>query len=169
MRAQAATFGAAQRTLLKDVAASVLPQSLGRRGTDAVADQFLRWLANYRAAVTTETGYGNTRIQMTPPSPAERYLIELVALDRRARERGQTFASLELTQRQALITESLGDDGPEQMPIRPGGQHVAADLMTFYFRSSDAIDRCYRAAIRRYDCRSLSGVGEPPRSLAGLA
>ena len=167
--AQATSVDAAQGAMLKEVAASVLPESLGRERTDAVADLFLRWLMNYRAGVSMDNGYGATRVQRIPPSPAARYQTELAALEASARALGRTFASLTLPEQRLLIEAALGSEPTEQMPNRPGSQHVALDLMTFYFRSSDATDRCYRAAIRRYDCRGLNNVGEPPRPLGGIA
>jgi hypothetical protein len=52
------------------------------------------------------------------------------------------------------------------LPRTPDGRHVAADLMAFYFRSSDGNDLCYRAAIGRDQCRGLKGSDNPPAMLA---
>jgi len=165
LRAQAVAFAEEQRAMLEAVAAAVLPESLGRAGTDEVAHQFVRWLANYRPDVPMDNGYGQTRQQQTPPSPAERYAAELDALDLSARAQGQAFASLAVAHRRALVETALLNGQVDQLPNRPGSQHIAADLMAFYFRGSEASDRCYRAAIQRYDCRGLEDADQPPPPL----
>jgi hypothetical protein len=48
------------------------------------------------------------------------------------------------------------------MPARPAGRHVVADLMTFYYRSAEATDLCYQAAIHRFECRGLEDSTQPP-------
>ena len=55
------------------------------------------------------------------------------------------------------------------LPRTPDGRHVAADLMAFYFRSSDANDLCYRAAIGRDQCRGLENSEQAPAPLKGQA
>ena len=68
----------------------------------------------------------------------------------RWRPNGDVAAALE----QAKVT---------QLPQTPDGKHVASDLMTFYFRSSEANDLCYRAHIGRDECRGLAGSEQEPR------
>jgi hypothetical protein len=55
----------------------------------------------------------------------------------------------------------------EDLPERPEGRHVAADLMAFFFRSSEANDLCYRAAIGRDTCRGLVDSDRAPEQLPG--
>jgi hypothetical protein len=165
LRTQPRVISATHLAMLNELAAAVLPESLSRTETDAVVEQFLRWLTNYRAGAVLETGYGHTRQQELPPSPAERYAHELDQLERAARSRGQALGSLSLADRRDLIGMALAAAGVEQLPTRAGHQHVAGDLMAFYFRGSDALDRCYGAAIRRYDCRGLDDAAQPPRPL----
>ncbi len=65
---------------LKELAAVVLPASLGRKATDAVADQFVRWVREYKPGAEMGPGYGNTRIRRTPASPAATYMAQLEQL-----------------------------------------------------------------------------------------
>jgi hypothetical protein len=65
---------------LTDLAATVLPESLGRAKTDAIALQFERWVQEYRAGAEMQTGYGTTRVRYKPASPAPSYLEQLEQL-----------------------------------------------------------------------------------------
>ena len=51
------------------------------------------------------------------------------------------------------------------LPARPNGQHVVADLMAFYFRSSEANDDCYSALINREVCRPIAITTRKPAPL----
>jgi hypothetical protein len=166
LRAQATAFAKDHAAMLKDIAAAVLPESLGRRGTDEAADQFLRWIRNYRAGVAMDTGYGNPRPRKTPPLALDKYTAQLHELDRQARARGAAFGALSLADRRALIEAALHEANVDQLPARPAGQHIAADLMGFYFRSADATDLCYGVSIRRYDCRGLADSTKAPDPVA---
>ena len=77
LRAQTASFPGKHESTLKELAATVLPESLGRAGTDSVALQFVRWVQEYRAGAEMQTGYGATRIRYKPASPAATYLEQL--------------------------------------------------------------------------------------------
>jgi len=52
------------------------------------------------------------------------------------------------------------------LPPRPSGQHVVADLMAFYFRSSEANDDCYHALINREVCRPIAVTIRKPEPKA---
>lgn len=69
----------------------------------------------------------------------------------------------------AAVEAALDQAGIKELPRQPDGRNVIADLMSFYFHSSDANDLCYRAAIRREDCRGLPGSDNPPPPLKGRA
>lgn len=163
----AAPFGDADRTTLLALAEVVLPSELGASGRGRVVDDFVRWIRGYRAGADMDHGYGFTRMRTTPASPAAGYPAALDALDRAARARGAAFASLPVDARRAIVERALADAKIERLPPRPSGGHVAADLMAFYFNSSDANDLCYRAAIERDACRGLPGSEEPPEPLTG--
>jgi hypothetical protein len=160
--AQAADFPANQNDTLRALAAVVLPAELGARGIDRTADAFVQWVRGYRAAAEMDHGYGNTRLRMKGPSPAAAYLRHLEAL-RPAVLSGDADAH-----RQAVIS-ALEQAKITDLPRTPDGRHVAADLMAFYFRSSEANDLCYRAAIGRDLCRGLENSEQAPAPLEGRA
>jgi hypothetical protein len=153
--AQTATFPGKRAGALHDLAALVLPESLGRKATDAIADRFAKWVREYKPGAELEPGYGNPRLRFQASSPAPVYLTQLESLDRLApaARRSRVEAALE----EAKVTE---------LPPVPDGKHVASDLMSFYLFSSAANDLCYRAAIRKYECRGLGGSEKPPPPLS---
>jgi hypothetical protein len=95
---------------------------------------------------------------LKPASPAPGYLRQLADL-RAALLKGDA------EQRRAAVRAALEQAKVNDLPRTPGSQHVAADLMAFYFRGSDANDLCYRAAIGRDRCRGLKGSDNPPPPL----
>jgi hypothetical protein len=103
-------------------------------------------------------GYGFTRLRTKPPSPAAVYMRQLEAL--RA-----SLLSGDVPARQQAVEAALEEAKLTDLPRTPDGRHVAADLMSFYFRSSDANDLCYRVAIGRDLCRGLRGSDSPPPPL----
>jgi hypothetical protein len=148
---QAPAFPGSQSTTLKNLAAIVLPTGLGREGTDRIATRFERYVQDYRPGADTEHGYGFTRVRPKPPSPASEYLRQLAALP------------VPLTKE--AVEASLEALQIKDLPRLPDGKSVIADLMSFYFRSADANDLCYRAAIQRETCRGLAGSSKPPKEL----
>jgi hypothetical protein len=149
--AQAATFPGAQAGSLRALARIVLPSELGIAKIDAAAENFADWVRDYRAGAEMEHGYGFTRLRNKPPSPAPVYLRQLAAL-------GSAVTA-------EAVAAALDEAKIADLPRTPEGRHVAADLMAFYFRSSDANDLCYRAAIGRDQCRGLAGSERPPEAL----
>jgi hypothetical protein len=69
MWAQTATFPGTREGALKELAATVLPASLGRAGTDGITEQFIRWVREYRAGAEMQAGYGYPRLRSTAESP----------------------------------------------------------------------------------------------------
>jgi hypothetical protein len=151
---------------LRSLAPVVLPTALGRRGIELVTDRFLAWLAGYRPGVVMEHGYGRPRVRRTPDSPAPRYVEQLNALqDASAQQHRQAFSRLPAEAKLGLIEAAFKAAGIDTLPGIPNGRHVVADLMAFYFQSSEANDHCYQAAIGRETCRPLSQVTARPRPL----
>ncbi len=166
--AQSPALPAASLTTLRALAPIVLPRSIGRRNVEAATERFVAWLDGYRAGVVTEHGYGHPRFRRTAESPAAKYGAQLTALEEAAeRQHHQPFARLDPALKVALIEAALRDAKVDSLPGRPNGQHVAADLMAFYFDSSEANDVCYQAQIGRETCRPISRVTARPRPLAG--
>ncbi len=159
LRAQTTSFPGKHDSTLKELAATVLPESLGRAGTDAVAVQFIRWVREYRAGAEMQTGYGSTRIRYKPASPAASYLQQLDQLSSGA------LAQSGMAERRQKIAETLRAANIKDLPFVPDGAHIAADLMTFYFQSSEAADLAYQAAIGKDKCRTLRNSESVPGAL----
>lgn len=156
--AQTAAFPDTQSDVLRSLAGVILPSELGAQGLDRVTADFGRWVREYRPGAEMGHGYGFTRTRSTPPSPAPAYLQQLAALH-------DALLGGDAASRRAAVLAALAQAKVTDLPGTPSGQHVAADLMAFYFRCSDANDLCYRAAIGRDQCRGLKGSDNPPAPL----
>jgi hypothetical protein len=152
--------------LLREIAPTILPTSLGAAKTTAVVDAFVAWTRGYREGVAMTHGYGHPRVQKTGASPVPGYGLQLGALERAARAKGARWPALAQETRRALLDEAFTAAGVRNLPPRPLGQHVVADLMAFYFRSSEANDDCYRALINREVCRPIEVTIRKPAPLA---
>src|SRR3954468_20270942 len=73
---------------LYEIAATVLPESLGVIHVRAVADKFVAWVHGYREGVALSHGYGHPRLQRSGPSPVPTYVTQLAALAAEAASRG---------------------------------------------------------------------------------
>jgi hypothetical protein len=164
--AQPRALTAENIAVLHDAALAVLPAELGPDRIRSTVDRFVAWTAGYREGVATAHGYGHPRLQKTGPSPVPAYNLQLAALDTDARARGGRFSSLDPETRRALIDAAFTKAGVRNLPPRPSGQHVIADLMALYFRSSEANDDCYRAMIQREVCRPIQITTRPPERIA---
>ena len=153
--AQTTSFPGNYGNTLRGLAAAVLPSELGRAGTDQVAAKFEQWVRDYRPGAILEPGYGFPRLRSKAPTPASTYVGQLAAL------------KVPITA--ADVEAALEKSNIKDLPRSPDGRHVITDLMAFYFHGSDANDLCYRAAIRREDCRGLQGSDNPPPPLSGTA
>ena len=158
--AQTAGFPGKHGDVLRELAAVVLPGSLGREGAGRVVQKFERWVREYKAGADLDHGYGVTRLRYQPASPAPAYLSQLEAL------RAPLLSADADAKRQA-IEAALQQAKVSELPGIPNGKHIISDLMSFYFHSSEANDLCYRAAIERYRCRGLEGSQNPPPPLKG--
>ena len=158
-------FGADAVASLRRIGRAVLPGELGVRGVDQQVEHFALWVRAYREGAELEHGYGRPRIRYAPPSPVNAYLLQLREIDAAARTRGSSFDLLDRDAQRAILDASFKAAGVEELPARPTGRHVVADLMAYYFRSSPANDLAYRALIGREQCRPITFVVERPRSL----
>src|SRR5258708_37502236 len=75
--AQTVTFPGSHEGTLQQLASTVLPASLGRAGTDAVAAQFTRWVREYPAGAEMSPCYGSPRVRYKPASPAGGLLLPM--------------------------------------------------------------------------------------------
>jgi hypothetical protein len=141
---------------LRQIAPTVLPSSLGATRTAAVVDKFAAWTRGYREGVPLAHGYGHPRLVRSGPSPAPGYIAQLAAIDAEARATGGQWSTIGQETRRAILDRAFTKAGVRGLPPRPAGQHVVADLMAFYFRSSEANDDCYNANINREVCRPIA-------------
>jgi hypothetical protein len=151
---------------LHDIASTVLPSTLGAARVRAITDKFVAWTRGYREGVALEHGYGHPRLQKSGPSPVPGYVAQLAELDGQARARGGRWTALDLETRRSLLDAAIAKAGVRNLPGRPAGQHVVADLMAFYFRSSEANDDCYAAQIQREVCRPIQITTRKPEPKA---
>jgi hypothetical protein len=151
--------------LLRDVAATVLPSAIGRKGQDEAVDNFLRWIRDYKEGVPLAHGYGEPRLVKSGPSPAAGYRQQVDALQAAAKARGGRFGALSLDARRALLDDAFTAAEVRNLPGRPDGKHVVADLMAHYFRSSAANDLCYNARIGRQTYRAIRVTTVRPQPL----
>jgi len=167
LRAQAEGLAAAHVFVLRGVATAVLPSAIGAKGQDGAVDNFLPWLRDYQEGVPLSHGYGEPRLVKTGPSPAPRYAQQIAALQAAAKARGGRFGALPLDDRRALLDEAFTSADVRNLPGRPDGKHVVADLMAHYFRSSAANDLCYNARIGRNTYRAIRVTTVRPQPLNG--
>jgi hypothetical protein len=149
---------------LREVAPTVLPHELGAVRINAVVDKFVAWTRGYREGVPLAHGYGHPRLLRSGPTPAATYVAQLAALESDARDKGGRWSALDLEARRAILDAAFAKAGIRNIPPRPAGQHVVADLMALYFRSSDANDDCYKALINREVCRPIAITTRRPEA-----
>lgn len=154
-----------QVAVLRDAAATVLPASIGNKGQNDAVDNFLRWIREYKEGVALSHGYGEPRLVRSGPSPAPAYTRQLIALQRDAQSRGGRFGALPLETRRQLLDAAFKTADVRNLPGRPDGKHVVADLMAHYFRSSEANDVCYNARIGRNTYRAIRVTTVRPQPL----
>ena len=80
-------LSADQVFVLRDVAATVLPSAIGRKGQDEAVDNFLRWIRDYKEGVPLSHRYGEPRLVKSGPSPAPGYAAHIAALQAAAKAR----------------------------------------------------------------------------------
>jgi hypothetical protein len=83
------------------------------------------------------------------------------------RQRGGRFGILPLESRRLILDDAFKAASVQNLPGRPDGKRVVADLMAHYFRSSAANDLCYAARIGRHTNRAIQITTVRPRPLAG--
>lgn len=148
--------------VLHEIAPTVLPTSLDVAHVRGIADTFVAWTRGYREGVALTHGYGHPRLQKSGASPVPGYVSQLTALGAEARAKGGRWSTLDADTRRSLLDAAFTKAGVRNLPARPIGQHVVADLMAFYFRSSEANDACYHALINREVCRPIAITTRTP-------
>jgi hypothetical protein len=154
-------------TVLRDIAATVLPSAIGDKGRQDAVDNFLRWMRDYKEGVALSHGYGEPRLVKSGPSPVPGYSKQILALQQAAQSRGGRFGALPIAVRRELLDAAFIAADVRNLPGRPDGKHVVADLMAHYFRSSAANDLCYNARIGRNTYRAIGVTTTRPQPLNG--
>ncbi len=167
--AQVGDLTADQVFVLRDIAGTVLPSAIGRKGQDAAVDGFLTWIREYKEGVALSHGYGEPRLVKSGPTPAPGYATQIAALQQAAQSRGGRFGALPLEVRRELLDAAFKAADLRNLPGRPDGKHVVADLMAHYFRSSGANDLCYNARIGRNTYRAIRVTTVRPAPLRSIA
>ena len=165
MRAAASGLSAENMQTLSAIGAVVLPTPRGGQQKDDITRRFTDWLNSYQAGADAGYGYGFPRPQVLPASPVVRYPEQLSQLETAAAAKGASFAKLNLSDQKEIIATALKQSKITSLPARPNGKHVAADLMSFFYNSSDGEDCLYDAAIKRQDCRGLATSAQRPARL----
>lgn len=137
---------------LHELAMVVLPPSLGRERTGKIADGFAQWLRDYKPGAQIASGYGHPRTQVIGPNPSAHYPEQINAL-------GSPMTK-------DAVEKALAEAGIDRIPQRPNGKHIAADLLAYFYGSSDGEDFLYGAAIKRDDCRGLGDSGKRPAKIS---
>ena len=143
------------------------PSTLGAAaGRAAIADKFVAWTRGYREGVALAHGYGHPRLQKSGPSPVPGYVVAAGRARGGGAREGRPLVRARSARRGARCsTPRSRRPASAGLPPRPIGQHVVADLMAFYFRSSEANDDCYNALINREVCRPIAITTRKPEPL----
>lgn len=165
-RAQGRALSQGDRGLIAAIGEVVLPSTLGTAGRAKAVAAFTQWLDGYKAGVPMSYGYGDLRYAVVPPSPLPRYLSQFTRLQELSKAKGSKFEALSATDRKAVVEAALLEAKVTGLPERPDGQHVASDLMSHFYNSTDGNDFLFRASIRVSECRGLDGSADRPASIA---
>src|SRR5579863_664316 len=93
-RAQASGLTDAEAPAIIELAAVVLPESLGRTRIDEIAKQFVRWTQGYKPGADAGYGYGFPILQVLGANPATSYPGQLNQLESAAITKGGSFVAL---------------------------------------------------------------------------
>ena len=165
LHAQSITLPAESVAMLRALAPVLLPSILRPAGHEKVVNDFVQWLASYRAGAERSWGYGSPRRTGTPVIEPARYAAQLADLATRARNGGAAFTDLPIESRRELTIAWLEATMKGELPSSPNGANVVADFMSFFYSSGPAHDLAYGANIRRATCRGLAGSAARPTSV----
>jgi hypothetical protein len=166
-RAQAQSLSKDNRELVSAIAEVVLPSGLGADGRDKAVEAFVKWLDGYKAGVPMSFGYGGQlKYEVVPPSPLLRYPTQFNRLQELSKAKGSSFSALAPADRKAVVEAALLEAKVTKLPPRPDGQHVASDLISHFYSSSDGNDFLFNASIRVSECRGLGSSAARPVSIS---
>lgn len=164
-RGQAVALSRDNRELVAAIGEVVLPSTLGSDGRAKAVEAFAKWLDGYKAGVPMSYGYGGQlKYEVVPPSPLLRYPSQLMRLQQLSKVKGSIFTALSPGDRKAVVETALLEAKVTQLPERPDGRHIASDLMSHFYSSSDGTDFLFNASIRVSECRGLDTSADRPVS-----
>jgi hypothetical protein len=142
---------------------AILPTELTEPEARRVVAGFRRWLEEYKEGAEVNHAYGSSRLSVTGPTPATRWMPQLDALEAAAqRMHGRGFVALSADQRRVLVREALASERVNGIQAPDRANHVASALLGYFFTSSRATDLCYLAPIGRNTCRPLTKSSQRP-------
>jgi hypothetical protein len=164
-RVKAGALSQDDRELIAAIGEVVLPSSLGAQGRDKAVEAFANWLDGYKAGVPMSYGYGQLKYAVVPPSPSLRYPSQIRRLQQLSKAKGSGFSALSAADRKAVVEAALLEAKVTRLPDRPDGQHIASDLMSHFYNSSEGNDFLFKASIRVSTCRGLDTSADRPVSI----
>jgi hypothetical protein len=166
VRAQVAALSRDNRELVAAIGEVVLPSTLGADGRAKAVEAFAKWLDGYKAGVPMSYGYGGQlKYEVVPPSPLLRYPSQFTRLQQLSKAKGSIFTALSPADRKAVVEAALLEAKVIELPGRPDGRHIASDLMSHFYSSSDGNDFLFKASIRVSECRGLDTSADRPVSI----
>lgn len=150
---------------LEAVGRVVLPKSaLGDEGVQRVVRGFVSWLEGFEPVAERNHPYLWTdEILYGPPDPGPQWASQLEALDLEAQKRrGTSFADLSDDDQRYVLGNQMPSDSKGELPYAGDAPHVAIGLLSYFYRTTEATDLAYGAAIEKQTCRGLdTGPDEP--------
>ena len=144
--ARAGGLDAARDSMVTELTASFLTVALGNL-------VFLGALFAMNGIIANDRKLGYYRFLFSKPISPERYYGQAFVLH----WAGFLFVSSIL----GLLYQALVG------PVLGAPLYVAVALLSHWYGTTDATDRCYRAAIGKQQCRPLASSARPPLPLAG--
>src|ERR1700754_2057542 len=96
---------------------AILPSELGDDQIRRVVGSFRRWLDGYKEGAEVNHAYGSSRLSVTGPTPATRWLPQLDALEASARRlHGRSFSDATIPQRRAIVRDALAAERGAGLP-----------------------------------------------------
>ena len=157
-----------ERTTLDALGRVVLPkEALGEQGVSRVLDDFVKWLDAFEPVAELDHHYlWNDEIAYGPPDPSPNWRSQLEALELEAQKRhGSSFSAVDVPLQEAILHRQLPREMPQNLPYAGDAPHVAIGLLAYFYRTSEANDLGYGAAIEKQTCRGLDTSPDEPKPL----
>ena len=161
-------LGSLDRTTLDAVGRVVLPKgALGDDGVARVLDDFVKWLDAFEPVAELDHYYlWNDEIAYGPHDPGPLWRSQLEALELEAQKRHESsFSAVDVRLQEAILHRQLPRETAQDLPYAGDAPHVAIGLLAYFYRTSEANDLGYGAAIEKQTCRGLDTSPDEPKPL----